>query len=85
MLDIGPCVHPDLARHTAQMKARIYSLNGHIHTAFAYAPSNCTLIEGADACVLVDTLPTLEYARPVAAMFRKRIGKSIHRWPHGAP
>lgn len=77
MADIIPSVHPELARHTAQMTERIYTLNGHIHTAFAYAPSNCTLIEGEDACILVDTLPTLEYAKPVAALFRKITDKPI--------
>jgi alkyl sulfatase BDS1-like metallo-beta-lactamase superfamily hydrolase len=72
-----PAVHPELARHTAMMTERVYTLHGHIHTAFAFAPSNCTLIEGRDACVLVDTLPTVEYAKPVAERFRGLTGKPI--------
>ena len=50
-----PSVHPELARHQDSMKPEIHTLRGHIHFAFGYSVVNCTLIEGDDACILVDT------------------------------
>ena len=70
-------VHPDLSAHTAQMKKKVYTVRDHIHTAYAFSPSNCTLIEGDGASILVDTLPTEEYAEPVAEAFRKISDKPI--------
>jgi alkyl sulfatase BDS1-like metallo-beta-lactamase superfamily hydrolase len=77
MNDVVPGVHPELANQIAEMQPRIYTFGGHIHLAFAHAPSNCTLIEGEDACILVDTLSTLEYAQPVATIFRSMTEKPI--------
>ena len=52
-----PGVHPDLAAQMALYEVpRIITTRGHIHTAHCYTGSNCTLIVGADGCVLVDTL-----------------------------
>ena len=56
MSETVPSVHPDLARHQASMQPRIYTLKGSIHCAFAYSIVNCTLIEGEDSCILVDTM-----------------------------
>jgi hypothetical protein len=33
-----PSVHADLARHQESMKPKIFTLNGHIHTAFGKTP-----------------------------------------------
>lgn len=55
--DIKPSAHPDLAAQMAKYETpRIITTLGHIHTAHCYTGSNCTLIEGDDGCVLVDTL-----------------------------
>ena len=74
---IKPSVHPDLARHQAWMKPKIYSFNDHIHTAFGYTTSNCTLIEGDGGTILVDALQSMESARPVAKAFDEISGKPI--------
>ena len=50
---IVPSVHPDLRRHQENMKAKVYTLRDHIHTAFGYSVVNCTLI---DARMLVSWL-----------------------------
>ena len=72
-----PSVHPELAAHVATAQKTMYSFNGHIHMAFSYAPSSCTLIEGENECILVDTLPNEEYAETAAADFRKLTDKPI--------
>ena len=77
MNEIAPSVHPDLARHQASMQPRIYTLAGSIHCAFAYSVVNCTLIEGADSCILVDTMTGMDNAGTVAAEFRKITDKPI--------
>ena len=77
MSEIVPSVHPDLARHQASMEPRIFSLGGSIHCAFAYSIVNCTLIEGEDSCILVDTMTGMDNAEIVAAEFRKITDKPI--------
>jgi alkyl sulfatase BDS1-like metallo-beta-lactamase superfamily hydrolase len=72
-----PTVHADLAAQAAKMTSRIFVNGGNVHTAYAYAPSNCTMIEGDDGVVLVDTLSTVELAQPVAQAFREMTSKPI--------
>ena len=72
-----PTVHPDLARHQAAMKAEIIPLNGHIYQAFGYSVVNCTLIEGDDSCILIDTMTGMEPAAVVAKEFKKITDKPI--------
>lgn len=74
---ITPSVHPDLAEHAKPMTPRVITVRDKYHVAYAYAPSNCTLIEGDDGCVLVDTLTTVEAATPAVAGFRERTDKPI--------
>ncbi|MDE0176224.1 MAG: MBL fold metallo-hydrolase, partial [Defluviicoccus sp.] len=77
MNEIAPSVHPDLARHQASMQPRIYTLMGSIHCAYAYSVVNCTLIEGEESCILVDTMTGMDNAEVVAAEFRKLTDKPI--------
>lgn len=77
MSEIAPSVHPDLARHQASMQPRIYSLAGTVHCAFGYAVVNCTLIEGEDSCILVDTMTGMDNAKLAAAAFREITDKPI--------
>ena len=70
-------VHPDLKAHDAKMESRVITLNGYIHTAYAYSPSNATMIEGDDGVILVDTLPTIEFAEPVVEEYKKITDKPI--------
>ncbi len=77
MNQVTPSVHPDLARHQASMEPRIYTLNGSIHCAFGYSIVNCTLIEGEESCILVDTMTGMDNAQIVAAEFRKITDKPI--------
>ena len=77
MNQVTPSVHPDLARHQASMEPRIYTLNGSIHCAFGYSVVNCTLIEGEESCILVDTMTGMDNAQIVAAEFRKITDKPI--------
>ena len=77
MSETTPSVHPELARHQASMAPRIYSIRGSVHCAFGYSIANCTLIEGEDACILVDTLLGLDEARPVAEAFRAITAKPV--------
>ena len=74
---IVPSVHPDLRRHQENMKAKVYTLRDHIHTAFGYSVVNCTLIEGEDACILVDTMTSMDRAEIVAEEFQKLTDKPI--------
>ena len=73
----SPGVHPDLARHQAYMKPQIFTLRDRIHCAFAYSIVNCTLIEGDDSCILVDTMTGMDNAKVVAEEFRKITDKPI--------
>ena len=59
------------------MEPRIYSLGGSIHCAFGYSVVNCTLIEGEESCILVDTMTGMDNAGVVAAEFRKITDKPI--------
>ena len=59
------------------MKAEVYTLRGRIHTAFGFSIVNCTLIEGDDACILVDTMTSMDRAEIVAAEFQKLTDKPI--------
>ena len=77
MSEVTPSVHPDLARHQASMEPRIYTLDGTIHCAFGYSIVNCTLIEGEESCILVDTMTGMDNAETVAAEFRKITDKPI--------
>ena len=70
-------IHPELKAHDAKMEQKIVSLNGYIHTACAYSPANMTMIEGDDGVILVDTLPTIEFAKPVAEELKKITDKPI--------
>ena len=72
-----PSVHPELARHQDGMKPEIHTLKGYIHFAFGYSVVNCTLIEGDDACILIDTLTSMETAEIVAAELKKITKKPI--------
>jgi len=72
-----PSVHPELAAHQDAMKPNVFTLNGNIHTAFGYSVVNCTLIEGDDACILVDTMTSMDTAEVVAAEFKKITDKPI--------
>jgi len=74
---ITPSVHPDLKRHQENMKAEVYTLRGHIHTAFGYSVVNCTLIEGDDGCILVDSMTSMDTAEVAAAEFKKITDKPI--------
>jgi alkyl sulfatase BDS1-like metallo-beta-lactamase superfamily hydrolase len=75
---IKPSVHPELA---AQMELyempRIITTLGHIHTAHCYTGSNCTLIEGEDGAVLVDTLSGEIPGDEAAAAFKEITDKPI--------
>ena len=73
---IVPSVHPDLRRHQENMIAEVYTLRGHIHTAFGYSIVNCTLIEGEDACILVDTMTSMDRAEQEGGA---RLGRSRRR------
>ena len=80
MSEIVPSVHPDLARHQESMQPRIYTLKGSIHCAFAYSIVNCTLIEGEDSCILVDTMTGMDNAETVAADYLLEKGyRVLHR------
>ena len=70
-------VHPRLARHNAKFEPSIRTVAGRYHVAYGFSPSNCTLIEGDEGCVLVDTLPTVDFAEPVAEGFRRITDKPI--------
>ncbi len=70
-------VHPRLARQNAKFEPSIRTVAGRYHVAYGFSPSNCTLVEGDDGCVLVDTLPTVEFAEPVAEGFRRITDKPI--------
>ena len=59
------------------MKPEVFTLRDRIHTAFGYAVVNCTLIEGHDSCILVDTMTGMDSAEAVAAEFRKITDKPI--------
>ena len=74
---ITASVHPDLKRHQENMKAEVYTLRGRIHAAFGFSIVNCTLIEGDDACILVDTMTSMDRAEIVAAEFQKLTDKPI--------
>jgi len=74
---LGPSVHPDLDRHQKSMQPQVFTLNGHIHVAFAYSVVNCTLIEGEDSCILVDTMTSVDTAEKAAEEFRKLTDKPI--------
>ncbi len=77
MKDAEPSVHPELARHQAAMTPRVYSFRDRIHCAFGYAIVNCTLIEGDDACILVDTMTGMDNAAAAAEAFRGITDKPI--------
>ena len=73
---VTPSVHPELEEHQSQMQPRMYTLRDHIHMAYAYSTTNCTMIEGDDGVVLVDTLQSVEQAEPVAAAARRRSSRT---------
>lgn len=66
-----------LGEHTGEfVKPEIITLlNGKIHVALGYGLANAILIEGKEACVLIDTLESHEAARDVLAEFKKIIKK----------
>jgi len=76
--EIKPSVHPELeAQMALYEEPRIITTLGHIHTAHCYTGSNCTLIEGEDACVLVDTLSGELPGDDAAAAFKAITDKPI--------
>jgi len=76
--EIQPSAHPELAAQMALYETpRIITTMGHIHTAHCYTGSNCTLIEGEDACVLVDTLSGELPGDDAAAAFQAITDKPI--------
>ena len=77
-MTVKPSIHPDLKAHVATAQPKMYTFDDKIHMAFAYSPSSCTLIEGENECILVDTLPNEEYARTVAAEYKKITDKPIN-------
>ena len=77
MNKIIPSVNKKLAEHQNSMKPKVYTLNNHIHFAYGYSVVNCTLIEGKDECILVDTLTSMEVAETVASEFKKITSKPI--------
>jgi alkyl sulfatase BDS1-like metallo-beta-lactamase superfamily hydrolase len=76
--EIKPSVHPELAAQMELYKTpRIITTLGHIHTAHCYTGSNCTLIEGEDGAVLVDTLSGEIPGDEAAAAFKEITDKPI--------
>ena len=76
--EIKPSVHPELeAQMALYEKPRIITTLGHIYTAHCYTGSNCTLIEGEDGAVLVDTLTGELPGDEVAAAFKEITDKPI--------
>ena len=76
--EIRPSAHPDLAAQVALYQTpRIITTLGYIHTAHCYAGSNCTLIEGEDGAVLVDTLTGEVPGDEAAAAFKEITDKPI--------
>ncbi len=76
--EIQPSAHPELAAQMALYETpRIITTLGHIHTAHCYTGSNCTLIEGEDACILVDTLSGELPGDDAAAAFQAITDKPI--------
>jgi len=70
-------VHPALAAQNAKFTPEIRTVAGRYHVAYGFSPSNCTLIEGDDGCILIDSLPTVDFAEPVARGFREITEKPI--------
>ena len=76
--EIKLSVHPELeAQMTLYEEPRIITTLGHIHTAHCYAGSNCTLIEGEDGAVLLDTLSGELSGDKAAAAFKEITDKPI--------
>lgn len=76
--EIKPSVHPELAAQMAQYEEpRIITTRGHIYTAHCYTGSNCTLIEGEDGTILVDTLSGEIPGDEAAAAFKEVTDKPI--------
>ena len=76
--DIRPSVHPELAAQMVLYETpHVITTLGHIHTAHCYAGSNCTLIEGEDGAVLVDTLTGELPGNDAFAAFREITDKPI--------
>jgi len=76
--EIKPSVHPDLSAQMALYETpRIITTLGHIHTAHCYTGSNCTMIEGDDGVVLVDTLSGEIPGDEVAEAYKEITDKPI--------
>lgn len=70
-------VHPALQAQNEKFTPEIRTVGGRYHVAYGFSPSSCTLIEGDDGCILIDSLPTVDFAEPVAKGFREITDKPI--------
>ena len=75
---IEPSVNPELAAQMAlYQQPKILTTRDNIHTAYCYTGSNCTMIEGTDGVILVDTLSGELPGDEAAAAFKEITDKPI--------
>lgn len=75
VMDLG--AQPDLARHSEEFRKEIITVTDGVYVAVGYGLANAILIEGDDGVIIVDTLESVEAARPVKEAFNRITSKPV--------
>lgn len=74
-LDVG--ANPDLAAHTAEFKQEVINVTDGVYVAVGFGLANSILLEGDAGVIIVDTLESVEAARPVKQAFDRITSKPV--------
>ncbi|MDI2129275.1 alkyl sulfatase dimerization domain-containing protein [Yinghuangia seranimata] len=70
---VEPCIHPELAAHTAHFDKRVYTVADHVHVAVGWSSANAIVVEGPEGLVVVDTGSGVDLAATIEAELRPHL------------
>jgi len=74
---VTPCIDPDLEAHGAIFERKIHRIGDNVYSAVGWSGCNSIMVVGDDGVIIVDTGDAVQWAREVAAEFRKITDKPV--------
>ena len=75
--EVTPCIDPDLKAHGAIFERKIHRIGDNVYSAVGWSGCNSIMVVGDDGVIIVDTGDAVQWAREVAAEFRKITDKPV--------
>jgi alkyl sulfatase BDS1-like metallo-beta-lactamase superfamily hydrolase len=75
--EVTPCINPDLKAHGTIFERKIHRVGENVYSAVGWSGCNSIMVVGHDGVIIVDTGDAVQWAREVAAEFRKITDKPV--------